>query len=90
MYAIRSYYAETYRSLVPRPTTVREGVVGPNSRFIGRAPGDLRLRRHYDSYIVAVSRDRRNIGATEGIQLRKDDVLLFEGPTEELDRLFTP
>jgi len=80
---------ETYRSLAPRPTTVREGVVGPNSRFIGRAPGDLRLRRHYDSYIVAVSRDRRNIGATEGIQLRKDDVLLFEGPTEELDRLFT-
>ncbi len=79
---------EIYRSLAPRPTTVREGVVGPNSRFVGRNPADLRLRRHYDSYIIAVSRDRRSITALDTIRLRRGDVLLFEGPEEELDRLF--
>jgi di/tricarboxylate transporter len=80
---------ETYRSLMPRQTTVREGVVGPNSRFVGRSPADLRLRRHYDSYIVAVSRDRRSVTTQfDTFRLRRGDVLLFEGPTEELDRMF--
>lgn len=79
---------EIYRSLTPRRTTVREGVIGPNSRFVGRVPGDLRLRRHYDSYIIAVSRDRRNITALDNFRLRRGDVLLFEGPADELDRLF--
>ncbi len=81
--------SETYRSLMPRETTVREGVVGPNSRFVGRSPGDLRLRRHYDSYIVAVSRDRRNVTTQfDSFRLRRGDVLLFEGPADELDRMF--
>lgn len=79
---------ETYRSLKPRQTGVREGVIGPNSRFIGRVPVDLRLRRHYDSYIIAVSRDRRNVTALDNFRLRHGDVLLFDGPTDELDRLF--
>lgn len=79
---------ETYRSLTPRQTGVREGVIGPNSRFIGRVPADLRLRRHYDSYIIAVSRDRRSITALDDFRLRRGDVLLFDGPTDELDRLF--
>lgn len=79
---------ETYRSLAPRPTAVREGVIGPNSRFVGRVSGDLRLRRHYDSYIIAVSRDRRSVTAFDEFRLRRGDVLLFEGPADELDRLF--
>ena len=80
---------ETYKSLMPRQTTVREGVVGANSRFLGRSPADLRLRRHYDSYIVAVSRDRRSVTTQfDTFRLRNGDVLLFEGPSEELDRMF--
>lgn len=80
---------ETYKSLMPRQTTVREGVVGANSRFLGRSPADLRLRRHYDSYIVAVSRDRRSVTTQfDSFRLRNGDVLLFEGPSEELDRMF--
>jgi di/tricarboxylate transporter len=72
-----------------RETVIAEGVVGPNSAFIGRRPGDLRLRRRYGCYILAIHRGDQNItGDFDRIELRYGDALLLEGPQDELEKLF--
>ncbi|MBN2751958.1 MAG: sodium-coupled transporter, partial [Rhodospirillaceae bacterium] len=79
----------TYAALSTRETTLAEGVIGPNSRFAGQTPSELRLRRRHGSYILAVHRDQRNITARfDTFRLRHGDVLLLEGPQDEIDRLF--
>lgn len=78
-----------YNPVLTRETAITEGVVGPNSPFIGRKASRLRLRRRYDSYILAIHRDKQNIvGNFDKVFLKYGDVLLLEGPQEELDRLF--
>ena len=48
----------------------------------GRMLGDLRLRRTYGIYVLAVHRDDRNITeSTETLRLRFADTLLLEGET---------
>lgn len=70
-------------------TAITEGVIGPKSPFIGRNPSQLRLRRRYNCYILAVHRDKQNItGNLDELTLRYGDVLLIEGSKDELDRLF--
>ncbi|MGE4527763.1 MAG: SLC13 family permease [Rhodospirillaceae bacterium] len=84
-----SFEAGSYAPLPARETTLAEGVIGPNSRFAGQTPSQLRLRRRHGSYILAVHRDQRNITANfDSFRLRHGDVLLLEGPQEEIDRLF--
>jgi len=78
-----------YNPVATRETTITEGVVGPNSPLIGRIASQLRLRRRYDCYILAIHRDKQNIvGNFDEVILRNGDVLLMEGPQVELDRLF--
>ena len=85
-----SFEAGSYAALPARETTLAEGVIGPNSRFAGQTPSQLRLRRRHGSYILAVHRDQRNITANfDSFRLRYGDVLLLEGPQEEIDRLFS-
>jgi di/tricarboxylate transporter len=72
-----------------KETLVTEGVISTNSRFIGKKPSQLRLRRRYGCYILAVHRDKQNItGNLDQLELRYGDVLLLEGPKDELERLF--
>ncbi len=72
-----------------KETMVVEGMVAPNSRLIGRKPSQLRLRRRYGCYIIAIHRDKQNItGNLESLELRSGDVLLLEGSKDELARLF--
>lgn len=76
-------------AIVTRETQITEGMVGTQSRFIGKKPSELRLRRLYGCYILAVHRDKQNItGNLDQLELRYGDVLLLEGPPDELDRLF--
>ncbi len=68
---------------------VVEGIIGPNCPFIGRKVSEIRMRRRYGCYILAVHRDHQNItGNFEDLVLRYGDALLIEGPAEELERLF--
>jgi len=84
-----SFEAGSYAALPARETVLAEGVIGPNSRFAGQTPSELRLRRRHGSYVLAVHRDQRNITANfDSFRLRHGDVLLLEGPQEEIDRLF--
>lgn len=70
-------------------TVVTEGVVGKSSQLIDKKPSELRLRRRYGCYILAIHRDKQNItGNLDQLKLQYGDVLLLEGPEDELERLF--
>jgi di/tricarboxylate transporter len=79
---------------LPHPTSAREsfvieGVIDSGSPFIGHSPAGLRLRRRYGSYILAIHRDEQNItSGFESLILKSGDILLLEGPKEELEKLF--
>lgn len=69
-------------------TTV-EGVIPPNSRFIGLRVKDLRLRRGYNCFIIALHREDKNItGDMANIVLKAGDTLILEGQDDDIDRLF--
>ncbi|GAA0591381.1 SLC13 family permease [Caenispirillum bisanense] len=70
-------------------TTIREGIVGPNSRISGRLVGSLNLRRLFDVRILAVHRHGGDILSNfDRLRLETGDTLLLEGPPEGLKRLF--
>lgn len=76
--------------MVSRETIVAEGVVGVGSGFIDKTVTDLRLRKRYSCYILAVHRDNQNIsGNFDQLSLKYGDVLLIEGPKEEIEKLFS-
>ncbi|GHG91721.1 SLC13 family permease [Pseudodonghicola xiamenensis] len=65
-----------------------EASVGPNSHLRGRALGELKLRRKYGIYVVAVHRnDTRLSESIDDVRLQFADTLLLEGPPEGLARL---
>jgi di/tricarboxylate transporter len=72
-----------------RETMIAEGTISADSPMIDKTIGELRLRRRYGCYILAVHRHERDISDNfEDLKLEADDVLLIEGPKEELERLF--
>jgi di/tricarboxylate transporter len=72
-----------------RETVVMEGVVGPQSRFLGRLVADLNLRRLYGAYILAIHRQGAGLsGNFDDVRLRMGDTLLLEGSSESMKRLF--
>lgn len=72
-----------------RETVVMEGVVGPQSRFIGRRAAELNLRRLYGAYVLAVHRQGENIrGNFNDVRLQMGDTILLEGPAESMRRMF--
>jgi len=71
------------------PLKIAEGFIPPTSAFIGRRIKDLRLRRGYDCYVVAVSRKDKHItGDLPNIILQEGDSLIIEGVPSNIDRLF--
>jgi len=70
-------------------TVVMEGVVGPQSRFLGRRVADLNLRRLYGAYILAIHRRGEEVaGNFDALRLQMGDTLLLEGSAESLKQLF--
>ncbi len=69
-------------------TTTVEVLISPGCRMIGRTLGELRLRRRYGVYPLAVHRRNQNIGRQmENITVRVGDTLLLEGGSEDIARL---
>jgi di/tricarboxylate transporter len=69
-------------------TLTMEASVGPNSHLRGRAIKDLKLRRKYGVYLMAVHRQEQNIRQElQDLRLQFADTLLLEGPPEGLQRL---
>jgi len=77
-----------FEPVTAESTMMMEGSIGPKSMLRGRTLGDLRLRRTYGVYVIAVHRDDRNITeSTDNLRLRFADTLLLEGPADGLQRL---
>ncbi|MHA1555271.1 MAG: SLC13 family permease [Alphaproteobacteria bacterium] len=74
--------------LSSRESVMVEALIGPDCRLIGRRLGELRLRRRYGVYPVAVHRRSRNLGAPlDNIVIRVGDTLLLEGAPADIKRL---
>lgn len=69
-------------------TTTVEALISPGCRMIGRSLGQMRLRRRYGVYPLAVHRRDRNIGAKlDEVVVQVGDTLLLEGAPEDIQRL---
>ena len=74
--------------LATRSTTTVEALISPGCRMIGRSLGNLRLRRRYGVYPLAVHRRNQNIGRQlDDVVVRVGDTLLLEGTPEDIRRL---
>jgi len=69
-------------------TVTMEASVGPNSHLRGKPIKDLKLRRKYGVYLMAVHRQEQNISRDlPEVRLQFADTVLLEGPPEGLRRL---
>lgn len=69
-------------------TETVEVLITPGCRMIGRALGELRLRRRYGVYVLAAHRKSQNIGRQlDELVVQVGDTLLLEGAVEDIKRL---
>ncbi|MFQ6551655.1 SLC13 family permease [Aestuariibius insulae] len=69
-------------------TSTVEVLITPGCKMVGRKLGDLRLRRRYGVYTLAVHRRNQNIGLQlDELTVRVGDTLLLEGAPEDIQRL---
>jgi di/tricarboxylate transporter len=81
-------------TLVDKLSSVRtetvEVLITPGCRMLGRSLGQLRLRRRYGVYVLAVHRRSQNIGRQiDELVVQVGDTLLLEGAPEDIQRLAT-
>ncbi len=69
-------------------TQTVEVLITPGCRMVGRSLGEMRLRRRYGVYPLAVHRSNQNIGRQlDDLVVRVGDTLLLEGAPEDINRL---
>ncbi|OYX45286.1 MAG: dATP pyrophosphohydrolase [Rhodobacterales bacterium 32-67-9] len=69
-------------------TETVEVLISPGCRMVGRSLGELRLRRRYGVYTLAVHRRNQNIGRQlDDLVVVVGDTLLLEGTPEDIQRL---
>ncbi|WP_116132186.1 SLC13 family permease [Tropicimonas sp. IMCC34043] len=69
-------------------TETVEVLISPGALMVGRTLGQLRLRRRYGVYPLAVHRRNQNIGRQlDDLVVRVGDTLLLEGAPEDIQRL---
>lgn len=69
-------------------TETVEVLITPGCRLIGRSLGELRLRRRYGVYVLAVHRRSQNLGRQlDDLVVQVGDTLLLEGAIEDIRRL---
>ncbi|GMG84476.1 SLC13 family permease [Paralimibaculum aggregatum] len=71
-----------------KSTITVEALITPGARLVGRLLGDLRLRRRYGVYPLAVHRRAARIGTLlDEVRVRVGDTLLLEGAPDDIARL---
>lgn len=69
-------------------TETVEVLITPGCHMIGRALGEMRLRRRYGIYVLAAHRRSQNIGRQlDELVVQVGDTLLLEGRIEDIKRL---
>ncbi|GAA3536198.1 SLC13 family permease [Zobellella aerophila] len=77
------------RFLTSKDITVMEGVIGHDSRLIGRSAADLKLRRGYGVNLLAVAREGYKLPPNlANIRFKPGDVLLLQGDKDTLAGIF--
>lgn len=77
------------RFLVSDDISVIEGIVGHDSRLIGRSASDLRLRHRFGVNVLAVARQGQTLPHNlSNIRFKPGDVLLLQGDAEILNDVF--
>ena len=69
-------------------TVIMEGVIGPQSRLIGRSLTGLGLARLYGVYVLAIHRRGENVTNTQEMRFDVGDTVLLEGPARGMRQLF--
>jgi di/tricarboxylate transporter len=71
-------------------TTTVEVLITPGCHMVGRTLGEMRLRRRYGVYPLAVHRKNQNIGRQlDDLIVQVGDTLLLEGAMADIQRLAT-
>lgn len=71
-------------------TSTVEVLITPGCTMVGKTLGELRLRRRYGVYPLAVHRRDQNLGrGLDAIEVRVGDTLLLEGAMADIRRLAT-
>jgi di/tricarboxylate transporter len=69
-------------------TTTVEALITPDCKMVGRRLGELRLRRRYGVYPLAIHRRDQNVGTKlDDVVIRVGDTMLIEGAPEDMQRL---
>ncbi|MCL5775390.1 SLC13 family permease [Limibaculum sp. FT325] len=71
-----------------KSTVTVEALITPDCKLVGRVIGDLRLRRRYGVYPLALHRRAERVGPVlDEVRIRVGDTLLLEGDPEDIQRL---
>ena len=71
-----------------KSTVTVEALITPGAKLVGRVLGDLRLRRRYGVYPLAVHRRAERVGTVlDEVRVRVGDTLLLEGDPDDIARL---
>jgi len=69
-------------------TAIVEALISPGCKMIGRKLGDMRLRRSYGVYPLAVHRRNQNIGRQlDDVVVKVGDTILMEGSPSDIQRM---
>ncbi|GHA54566.1 sodium:sulfate symporter [Amylibacter ulvae] len=71
-----------------REATTVEALISPGCKLIGKRLGNMRLRRRFGVYPLALHRKNQNIGSQlEDIVVKVGDTLLLEGAPDDIHRM---
>lgn len=80
------HFSERYRSEIE--PVISEAIVTPNSRLVGQSLKQIGFFDRYRGIVLAVyRRERRRPARIENLQLRSGDVLLIQGPEQDIASL---
>ena len=75
-------------TLPTKETITVETLIPPGCRLVGRTLGNLRLRRRFGVYALALHRRNKNLSKQlESVVVRVGDTLLIEGAREDVQKL---
>ncbi|MFT4549528.1 MAG: di/tricarboxylate transporter [Verrucomicrobiales bacterium] len=85
---LTAYQNLKLETLERRPAVLMEGIIGPQSRLVGRTLRALKFRQRFGVLILGIHRQggdfRRNF---EDVRLHPGDTLLIEGPQQAIESI---
>lgn len=80
--------AHAFEPVATQLSVTMEGVIGPNSRLIGRNISESGMRRLYGVYTLAIHRRGESVTGNQALMFEVGDTVLIEGPAKGMRQLF--